>query len=235
MLCAGTRINDNGSVVFYNAFKISLMQPCLTQPRLKGRQQRMRVIFLLLVMLLISTCNLPPGMTGGGELAAAATGDASGDRLTPPVVILPQVTPQTLIPGAPEAGLTDAMNVMSGICFESAFDAAGQVFVLRSEAELSRLFDLADNSRLCRRAVTRGTFDFSSGQILVGTWSRGSGCTARHEVLAVDRDEANRRVTLRLRFITEGDCNYELVRPFWVRIGGVSDYAVDLTVETPPG
>ena len=67
----------------------------------------------------------------------------------------------------------DANGVMGGICFASAQDAAGQLFVLRSQQELSHFFDLADNSQLCREPVERRAFDFSGGRVLAGLWSTG--------------------------------------------------------------
>lgn len=116
----------------------------------------------------------------------------------------------------PSSALTwiDATELVRGVCFESANDAAGQVFTIHDEAELSTFYDLVDNSQLCRRPIQRGTFDFSDGRIVAGRWDAGLGCIARHDVLDVRRDDQT--VTFQLRFITEGDCPYELIRPFWV-------------------
>ena len=126
---------------------------------------------------------------------------------------------------------TDENAVMGGICFESAFDAVGQVFVLRDDAQLINFFNLADNSRLCRRAVVRQGFDFSTGRVLAGLWSYGFGCVARHELIDYNKDDTARTLTITLRFITEGTCNYELVRPFWIGISDVVDYEIALIVE----
>ncbi|MBZ0283920.1 MAG: hypothetical protein K8L97_24490 [Anaerolineae bacterium] len=123
----------------------------------------------------------------------------------------------------------DASMVMQGICFESALDAAEQVFVLRDEAALIAFYDAADNSQLCRQPVTRNPFDFNGGRLLVGLWSHGQGCTARHEVLGIERDDTNRTISIDLRFITEGDCNYELVRGFWAAFAGVADYQITVS------
>ncbi len=125
----------------------------------------------------------------------------------------------------------DASAVMTGICFEAAFDAAGQVFVLRSAEALNEFYDLADHSELCRQPVGRTDFDFSTGRVLAGLWSTGVGCTAQHEVLATERDEVQQTITLRLRFITAGDCPYELVRPFWVALPDAQGYEINLIVE----
>ncbi|MBC8099722.1 MAG: hypothetical protein H7Y11_09795 [Armatimonadetes bacterium] len=126
---------------------------------------------------------------------------------------------------------SDELAIMSGICFEAAFDAVGDTFVLRTPDELTRLYNLADNSRLCRNPVVRANFDFSGGRVLAGLWSYGRGCTARHALLAAMRDTAVKTLAIRLKFTVEGDCPYELVRPFWVGLSGVGDYTISLTVE----
>ncbi|MBZ0290354.1 MAG: hypothetical protein K8I30_22200 [Anaerolineae bacterium] len=120
---------------------------------------------------------------------------------------------------------------MSGICFEAALDTAGKVFILHNPQEHIRFYDLADNSQLCRRPVTRSPFDFKNGRVLAGLWSYGTGCAARHDVLAINRDDAARTLTIRLRFVTEGECDYELLRPFWIGLDGVGNYAITIEVE----
>jgi hypothetical protein len=119
---------------------------------------------------------------------------------------------------------------MSGLCFESVADAAGRTFVIRSADELAQFYDLADESELCRRPVRRASFDFSGGRVLAGLWSRAVGCTARHEVTAVQRDDTARAFVIALRLVVEGGCDYELVRPFWIGLSGVSGYDVRLMV-----
>lgn len=136
----------------------------------------------------------------------------------------------TLTPTTP-LNWTDELGVMRGICFESAFDAVGQTFILGNADDLTNFFNLADNSTLCRWPVERGEFNFADGRVLVGHWSYGFGCTARHDVISAIRDNATRTIDIRLRFVTEGDCPYELVRPFWVGIPNAADYAITLTVE----
>lgn len=125
---------------------------------------------------------------------------------------------------------TDANAVTAGVCFEAALDAAGRTFTLRSEAELAQFFDEADHSRLCRRPVERGTFDFSGGSVLMGTWSVGRGCTARHDVIAFMRDDIARTLALTVQFVTEGDCPYELVRPFWIGLPGAATHTLTLVI-----
>lgn len=116
---------------------------------------------------------------------------------------------------------------MYGVCFEAALDASGQVFVLRSAEEHIQFYNEADNSSLCLRPVQRNPFDFQGGErVLAGLWSYGTGCTARHEV--TDYTLTDDTLTIDLRFITEGDCNYELVRPFWIGVEGVDDVQIDV-------
>lgn len=126
---------------------------------------------------------------------------------------------------------TDESAVMNGICFEAAQDAAGKVFVLRNDGDLNNFYGGADNSQLCRHPVTRNAFDFSSGRVLAGLWSYGHGCTARHEVLGFTKDDTARQMTIVLHFVTEGACDYELVRPFWVGLDGIEDYTVNIIVQ----
>lgn len=137
---------------------------------------------------------------------------------------VPVPTPAQLLP--------DANSVMDGICFASAQDAAGKLFVLRSRGELSHFFDLADNSRLCREPVGRHPFDFSGGRVLAGLWSTGHGCRARHEVLRLSRvNEGDApRFQLQLRLITEGDCDYELVQPWWIALDDAQNMVIDIQV-----
>jgi hypothetical protein len=180
------------------------------------------MLALMVIMTACSLTDVPLISTVQPQNAISPTPDPSPEAL--------ETTP------SPEFSMdgvtwTDELAVMGGICFESAFDAAGRTFVLRSEAELSQFFDLADNSRLCRQPVGRAAFDFSNGRILAGLWSYGRGCTARHEVLSVAKDDNAKTLLMRLKFITEGGCSYELVRPFWIGLAGVPDYAIEFIVE----
>lgn len=128
----------------------------------------------------------------------------------------------------PAQPLPNANSVMDGICFASAQDAAGQLFVLRSQGELSHFFDLADNSQLCREPVERRAFDFSGGRVLAGLWSTGHGCKARHEVLRWRRDNNAQRFHLQLRLVSDGDCDYELVQPWWMALDDAQNMDVDI-------
>lgn len=146
-----------------------------------------------------------------------------------PTPAQPTATP-TLTPTPLPFDLEDAVKVMNGICFESANDAAGRVFVMRNAEEHIRLYDLAENSDLCRRPIIRNPFDFSNGRILAGIWTSGMGCTADHEILNVQRDDNAKTITIDLRFVTAGDCPYELVRPFWVAFSDAQEHEVIINV-----
>ncbi|MDX2139285.1 MAG: hypothetical protein SF123_14465 [Chloroflexota bacterium] len=153
-----------------------------------------------------------------------------------PVATLPPVTSDpnpssTPLPTVNPYPWTDENPTMSGICFEAAYDAAGQVFVLRSAEEHIRFYQLADESGLCRLPVTRQPFDFSNGRVLAGVWSVGMGCGALHEVTAIERDDLAQTFTVRLRLVVQGECRYELVRPFWIGLDGIAGYDVRLVVE----
>lgn len=154
----------------------------------------------------------------------ATPGETATSTTQAPATLTPTATP---IPYP----WTDENAVMSGICFEYALDQAGQVFVLRGADAHIRFYGNADASRLCRRPVTRISFDFDDRRVLAGLWSAGHGCTARHEVLAVQRDDSKQVLIIRLKFVTEGECDYELVRPFWIGLEDAADYQVELMVE----
>lgn len=163
-------------------------------------------------------------------LLASCTWEIPNTPRTIPPTPLAEFTPEpsaTLLPFL----LIDANPVMQGICFESAYDAAGRVFVLRSEEELNSLFDESDNSGYCRRPSPRGTFDFSSERAMIGTWSRGRGCDADHRISSVEIDDVARTFIIRAQFVVEGDCPYELIRPIWLGVTGYRDYDIRLLIE----
>jgi hypothetical protein len=190
---------------------------------------RLTTLFCLMLILLAACdeASIPPTLPNVRLEATRLTASPSPAVLATPANPLDATYAPMLLPD----GLRDELPLMSGICFEAAFDAAGQVFVLRNPLEHIRFYDLADHAQLCRNPVTRHPFDFATGRILAGTWSKGMGCTARHEVLDVQRDDAEKVMTLRLKFSTEGDCPYELVRPFWVSLPDAAEYDVKIEVE----
>jgi len=181
---------------------------------------RFVIVWLLLVGL--TACN--GASTATNQIVVLPTDTAVA--LTPTI---PTVSVSPAASSTSSTDMIDALAVLSGICFEAAHDAVGQVFVLRNEADLINLYDLADNARLCSQPVDRYGFDFSNDTILVGLWSRGMGCTARHEVVHYRRDAAT--ISIDLRFITVGDCPYELVRPFWVGLPQAQAHEVQISVE----
>jgi len=133
-------------------------------------------------------------------------------------------------PTQPPLPWSDESPVVSGICFEAAFDAAGEVFILRDADSHIHFYELADNSLLCRHPVTRNPFDFNRGRVLAGLWNKGIGCTARHDMMNFERDDSAKTIVIRLAFITEGDCDYELVRPFWLGIPHAADYEIEFVL-----
>ncbi len=148
-------------------------------------------------------------------------------------ILLSACMPQIVTPHPPTqnpALWVDESAVVSGICFEAAFDAAGQIFIVRDAEEHIHFYDLADNSRLCRHPVTRLPFDFNGERVLAGLWSKGIGCSAHHNLTQFERDDSARRVVIQLEFITEGDCNYELIRPFWLGIPNAAEYEIEFVV-----
>jgi hypothetical protein len=137
----------------------------------------------------------------------------------------------TTVTSTPVYPWIDASPVMSSICFEAAFNLAGQVIVLRRAEDHIAFYDRVDGSHLCRHPIVRYPFDFSSGQILAGLWSKGRGCVAQHDVLGFLQDDTQRRFSILLRFMTEGDCNYELLRPFWIELEGLANYDIQITLQ----
>lgn len=118
----------------------------------------------------------------------------------------------------------------NGICFEAAWDAAGTAFIIQNDAQLQAFYEGVDHSQLCRHPIVRQPFDFSNGQVLVGLWSKGQGCKAHYDVLSVDKDDTAKTIVISLQFITEGTCNYELVRGFWVGLEAAAGYNVNIRI-----
>jgi hypothetical protein len=137
-------------------------------------------------------------------------------------------TPDT--PSTPSSPWTDASRVFDGVCFEAAQAINSQVFVLRSAQDHIQFYDRVDQSGLCRHPITRNPFEFGNGQILAGLWSAGYGCKAHHELIAYQQDDANRRLIIVLRFVTEGTCDYQLLRAYWIGIDGLPGYDVQIVV-----
>jgi hypothetical protein len=179
-----------------------------------------RIVFII-VTLLLAGCNLLP-------VPPTTVSIMIPSRTPPPTVLMPTIVSPSTTP-LPQ-GLQDALPILSGICFEAAWDATGQIFVLRNAEDHIRFYDLADNSSLCHRPVTRYPFEFAQGAVLAGLWTRGAGCVARYDILNYSRDDAAKTVLIEVDFITDGDCPYELVRGFWVGIPNAQDYAIEIHV-----
>lgn len=172
--------------------------------------KRFGMYLLFITLISISGCNVIPTIT----------------YTTPSPVASPSAT--AIVSRYP---WSDEIATLRGICFEAAYDARDRVFVLHNAMEHIQFYDLADNSRLCRQSVTRHPFEFEDGKrVLAGLWSYGWGCVARHEVLRYGI--ANNTLEIELQFITEGDCPYELIQPFWVGMEGVNQ--VEIIVNPPP-
>lgn len=169
-----------------------------------------------------------------GGLVAALAACLLTNR--PTLTLVP--APQTLLPQTPtppadlRASLEDVGEVMAGVCFEAAYDARGRVFVLTSPTDHINFYNLVDASRLCRWPVERRPFDFGAGRALVGVWSYGRGCTARHEIVEAVRDPAAMSIRIMARFSTQGECNYELIGPLWLAVPGAAGYSITLEVGT---
>ena len=179
--------------------------------------------FSLLLVVFLAACQ-----SVIDNVASPPPGTAQVVEASTPTATMPP-TP-TLTPTPAQYPWSDENAVMSGLCFESVYDAAGRIFALRSVEQLTAFYDLADNSELCRRPVERGSFDFSGGRLLLGTWSRASGCTARHEVVDIRRDDVARIYAIEVRLVAEGGCDYELARPFWIGLNDLTGYDIRLVV-----
>lgn len=149
-------------------------------------------------MLTAENATLPPI---GATVEAIGTGEA---------IIAPLPTSE------PDYPWQDASQIVSGICFEAANDMAvmNRRFLISNSLEHIAFYDALDSTALCLRPLERVPFDFSTGRALAGLWSAGRGCTAQHQVLSYS--ETDEALTISLAFVTSGDCNYELVRPFWI-------------------
>src|SRR5690606_23311331 len=86
-----------------------------------------RRLTTLIMMLVLSACSLLPQPDNPPTSVAVAI-----PTRIPPVTIspIPTNTPQDADIHYPD-GLMDMLPILSGICFEAAWDAAGQVFILR--------------------------------------------------------------------------------------------------------
>ena len=132
----------------------------------------------------------------------------------------------------PDAGqppqVTDVAALLGGVCFEAAQAMLGQAFILTSQEQLDSLYNQIDASERCSHPIIRQTFDFI-GRTVVGTWTYApQGCTARHDLVRLRRNDEARVIALRYRFTVDGDCPYELIRPLWVAVENPDSYDIRL-------
>lgn len=124
--------------------------------------------------------------------------------------------------------ISDAAPLLEDICFEAAYAMAGQTFILSAPEQLDGLYDQINASGQCPRPIERHSFDFK-GRAIVGTWTYAAeGCTARHDPVRLRRSAENRVLTLRYRFVVEGECPYELIRPLWIAVENPEGYDIRL-------
>ena len=194
-----------------------------------SRHNYQKLVWVLLALCLsgcaltFETVNTPAPVTPGSLIPIETAETVATEAVESPTAI-PEDFYQPM--SLPE-GLRDELPLMQGICYEAAQSFAGQVFIMRNAIDHIRFYAQADEAQLCRHPVTRYPFDFETGRVLVGFWQIGRGCTARHEVTGVERDEAQKTITLRVSFFTEGECGYELIRPFWVSIPDATDWEIE--------
>jgi hypothetical protein len=142
-------------------------------------------------------------------------------------------------PGPPPSGQpttmtprwADARLLIDSICFEAALELSGRIFVIQGADDLTALYDLVDARGLCRRPVERVPYPYEDDAVITGTWQAGRGCTADYDVMALNDD--GRTLRMQVTFRVEGDCPYDLVRPFWVVFEDRAGYPVTLDVVSP--
>ncbi len=147
-----------------------------------------------------------------------------------------QATPSPFIVATttPDYGWTDANFLMERICFEAAEKRLGQVYIIRNSVELAELYSQIDRSRLCEEPIKPATITFRSGDVLVGLWSGGKGCTAEHLVQNIQRNDTGRQIAIQLQLVIYGNCPYELIRPFWVILKEAEGYNIQVNVASSP-
>ena len=167
-----------------------------------------RRLIICLLGCLLAACNLPAPLPDAVPTAASLP-TVTG----PPPASLPTLTP------APDSPYTDDYQDVRGLfaaaCFAFWESQAGQVWVIRTPAELNAFYNAIDEAALCRFRVLRLDFDFTE-RVLLGAVNVGTGCAATTDPLGLVRDDAARTITLRVAWGVAGDCGYRLARPFWV-------------------
>ena len=142
-----------------------------------------------------------------------------------------QPTTEILATATSNYGWADVNYLMEGVCFEAALNAAGQIYKIPNQNSLDSFFRRIDRNKACEDDISPVTYAFSADEMIVGLWSSGTGCSARHEVQNVRRDDIQKQEAIQLQFVTEGDCSYELVQPFWIALPQSADYDVQIVVQ----
>lgn len=198
------------------------------------------VICLFLLSFVLSACALDLNTASTPAPVTPALVLTPDAAPTQPAPLIVSPAPALVVTSTPEGmyapmtlpdGARDELPLMQGICYEAARAAAGRTFILRNAVDHIRFYDEMDQAQVCRRPVTRFPFDFEGGRVLAGFWQMGRGCTARHEVQAITRDAAARTITVTLRFVAEGACDYELLRPFWISLPEAAGWQVVFVAE----
>lgn len=128
-------------------------------------------------------------------------------------------------------GWVDVNYLMEGVCFEAALSMADEVLIIPDARSLDAFYTQIERSQLCEDSVNRGVYAFNEGDMIVGVWSSGTGCTSRYVVQKVQRDDAQKQEAIQLQFVTEGDCPYELVEPFWIALPQSANYNLQIEVQ----
>ncbi|MEW6580544.1 MAG: hypothetical protein AB1435_15305 [Chloroflexota bacterium] len=152
-------------------------------------------------------------------IVVALTGCTVLTEREPPALPTFTAQPPSALPPlqASTGGLADAVSLLDGTCFEYLYSLSGATLVWVTADDQSAFYDAADASGMCASPAARPAFDFSA-QIAAGTVSAATGCDAAHHLVALEQDDAARRVTLRLALEVRPGCPYELVEPFLVAL-----------------
>ncbi len=155
---------------------------------------------------------------------------------TPPAV-QPTIVQSTLSVSAtntPDYGWKDVSYLMEGVCFEAALNVAGKVFKIKDANALATFYTQIDHDQACEDPINPVSYPFNDGEVIVGLWSAGMGCTATHVVQNVQRDDTQRQETIQLQFVTVGDCPYELLQPFWIAVPQSAGLNIQIEVQATP-
>jgi hypothetical protein len=141
----------------------------------------------------------------------------------------PSAEPSPVLTASADGGVQDARALFADVCFAFWEQQVNRPFVIDGPLALIQLYNAVDDSRLCRFPVTRQDFDFAA-RVLVGAINVGTGCRAYTDLLDVVTDDAARTVTVRVAWGVEGECDYRLVRPFWISLPRPPEgYAVQMS------